>query len=1143
MSMEVALTPTDGTSEEGWRMKATMASSCSPRASTVTKRYHHESDEIKKDSEKRVLESVPIKTTVEARLTRDRQALTEEERRTGVYWYEGVDSNMSPEKFASQNCSLDEFENTGIGSLMHEPVLHSSCLDDIDESNSSYNNNNSSYNNNNNNSYNNNNNNNISPLAHLLLNQVSTIEGSWRGRTSVINGPETLPLHSDVIATQPTLLPLTTSNREQGSALYESQTRIRIDDDNCSSTAVFSLQSSTLAATDRLPRNNIDDITDPSAAAADNRNAASASSSNTSNLIVSSQTHSTEGLSSHTMGYTANVNATLSSGWGNSESGTISEKMETSSASHKVDDNRSEHSRRSHSTNERKDREDDDTTIQSFDSATISSPAIASIASNHAQTLPTQTATFRHPQAVETPSTVSTAPSSIDDNSLEGFQTTDRFSSAHATRSEFQHHNRVPSWEASPRQSHQFFTNDQEYPFSQAFSLAHTSHSQQSQAPNAWNTNPMQRVTSFREQQQQQQEVDDPRFGYPPMSPGDARWQQQQQQQQHFAPQLPFLPPGRATPTVDNRIHRQAPASPFNPYQQLQQRKAVGPFSHQHLVQAPLVSSPGLASGSSAISAPASTPTRNTRTQRLPPTQSPHRPGAPPSFGLHVASSQSPSANARSSSEILKTLLRKKACLYEPDTSRAVALVTWLVGRELALEHGFFSRQQLQAGVHACVADKIDSGAITRTKVNRCMQIILNSCFHYIIPRPDGTEENGEPFRKAFALEVDDESYLLHVLPEPWNDIDVDREEILKASAAEMDPKPLCTTTKKPAPPLPATALTTPQSSPRLSSVSPDKSPSRESLDGDGDLKRAVLLCFNENVRRAEDVFRCHNEFIRDTAHASHLQLSSHEWHTFFGSEAASAPYLWGNIGIPVPFSEVHGSSHVDALGMMTTDEAAKFRTSWCTKRYDHDHDLCGFAHTQVNGGWLRRNPAVHPYRDEMCPAVTTIGGGQNVFVVNACPRGEKCEFAHSVEEIIYHPRRYKMNACSSMGRPSGCHLGDVCPSFHPIDTYRFPKKADSRASRHPRHSHQASGSKGAPAPPSASPILYASPAPLSSFEKQLLVPGLQNLFRRQCSVLRAHIHRRGCTCNYSYFGDDTGINAEVTRRVKSSRGLPSLVV
>ena len=139
-------------------------------------------------------------------------------------------------------------------------------------------------------------------------------------------------------------------------------------------------------------------------------------------------------------------------------------------------------------------------------------------------------------------------------------------------------------------------------------------------------------------------------------------------------------------------------------------------------------------------------------------------------------------SSSRSSSEILKTLLRKKACLYEPDPSRAVALVTWLVGRELALEFGFFTRQQLQAGVHACVSEKIDSGVITRTKVNRCMQIILNSCFHYIIPRPDGTEENGNTFRLTFAREVADDATLLRVLPAPWNNLTIDREAILTAS-------------------------------------------------------------------------------------------------------------------------------------------------------------------------------------------------------------------------------------------------------------------------------------------------------------------------------------------------------------------------
>jgi hypothetical protein len=372
--------------------------------------------------------------------------------------------------------------------------------------------------------------------------------------------------------------------------------------------------------------------------------------------------------------------------------------------------------------------------------------------------------------------------------------------------------------------------------------------------------------------------------------------------------------------------------------------------------------------------------------------------GPPPS---HTGSS------SRSSSEILKTLLRKKACLYEPDPSRAVALVTWLVGRELALEFGFFTRQQLQAGVHACVSEKIDSGVITRTKVNRCMQIILNSCFHYIIPRPDGTEENGNTFRLTFAREVADDISLLQVLPAPWNNLTVDREEILTASASEMDLVDTKVLAKTPA----TSANSTPQSSPTMAGRSGEKlSPRSKDDHDDPDGKRAVLLCFNENVRCAEDVFRSHNEFIRDTSHASNLQLSSQEWRAFFGKDAAGAPHLWGNVGIPVLCSEVR--SQTDALGMMTMNELSKFRTTWCAKRYDHDHELCGFAHIEVNGGWLRRNPTEHNYKDEICPHVSRVSAGQRgnskVYMINECPHGVSCEFAHSPEEVVYHPRRYK---------------------------------------------------------------------------------------------------------------------------------------
>jgi hypothetical protein len=527
----------------------------------------------------------------------------------------------------------------------------------------------------------------------------------------------------------------------------------------------------------------------------------------------------------------------------------------------------------------------------------------------------------------------------------------------------------------------------------------------------------------------------------------------------------------------------------------------------------------------------------------LPPSQSPQRAPRPPrSQGpsphrpqQHPAAASNVGSSARSSSEILKTLLRKKACLYEPDTSRAVALVTWLVGRELALEHGYFSRQQLQAGVHACVAEKIESGTITRTKVNRCMQIILNSCFHYIIPRPDGTEEKGHTFRSIFEKEVSDDSRLLRLLPAPWNDLVVNRETVLRASVAELDGKPE-----------PRSNHASPKGSPTLRPMQP-RSPERAHGDVDAvDSKRAVLLCFNENVRAAEDVFRCHNEFIRDSAHSSNLQLTAHEWRIFFGKEAASTPHIWGNVGIPVVAVESPDGSgrKVDVLGQMTPEEAGKFRTTWCAKRYDHDHEFCGMAHVEVNGGWLRRDPNVHWYKDEFCPSVVKIQdkSGRS-FIINECPNGVNCKFAHSHEEMIYHPHRYKSKPCTSILRTGLCRFGDICPNHHPSDSARpSGKKGDGRppGARHGRSSGQANSSgKNNATLPTGSPILYASPAPVSSFEKHLLMPGLQSLFRRQCTVVRAYARNPKCRCCYSYFGDDAGIDVEAAKRSNSTRGLP----
>lgn len=386
-----------------------------------------------------------------------------------------------------------------------------------------------------------------------------------------------------------------------------------------------------------------------------------------------------------------------------------------------------------------------------------------------------------------------------------------------------------------------------------------------------------------------------------------------------------------------------------------------------------------------------------------------------------------------------------------------------------------------------------------------------------------------------FANEVTDDNELLHELPPPWNDLNVNRDVVLEASVAELEGKQSKESSSAP---------TTPQTSPRLGSVQVDKtSPrSRDEIDL-GDSKRAVLLCFNENVRCAEDVFRCHNEFIRDTAHASGLQLSSTEWRSFFGREASNAQQLWGNIGIPVPRTGNFAQS--DVLGMMMHSELAKFRTTWCAKRYDHDHELCGFAHMEVNLGWLRRNFLQFDYSMEMCPDVIPYATGHvqdnRMYFINACPRGVNCSNAHSQEEIIYHPRRYKTKLCACLARHGGCSNGDVCPYFHPVDSYKFPvKRNEGRLNSRQSRQHGANASKASI--PGGAPILYCSPAPVSRFEEQFQLPGLKNLYRRHCSVIKAHLRNpTSCFCCYSCFGDDDGTAIDAMKLSTSFKkpGLP----
>mmetsp|Transcript_29649 Transcript_29649/g.45871 ORF Transcript_29649/g.45871 Transcript_29649/m.45871 type:complete len:771 (-) Transcript_29649:142-2454(-) len=462
-----------------------------------------------------------------------------------------------------------------------------------------------------------------------------------------------------------------------------------------------------------------------------------------------------------------------------------------------------------------------------------------------------------------------------------------------------------------------------------------------------------------------------------------------------------------------------------------------------------------------------------------------HRPGPKP----HTSSTPQVPLHQRSSTEVLKTLLRKKACLYEPETSHSISLVTWLVGRRLALSQGYFTRQQLQSGVHSCVAKKIDEGIVTRTKVNRCMQIILNSCFHYIIPRPDGSEENGEAFRLSFTGDAANDEHLLRSLPAPWNNLSLDslansESDFFNMSDDEGDDKR--------------------KSKERSDSLS---------LDSGGG-KRSVLLCFNENVCSASDVFHCHNEFIRDVAHTANLNLSPEEWQSFFtGSRAyRKKPNSIDNFE--------------SGYSRMNQQSLSSFRTSWCAKRYEHDHAVCGFAHAEVNRGWLRRDPVAHKYKPLSCPNIKSLPGKEGCFI-NMCPRGVACEHAHSNEEIIYHLDNYKRLACKNSA--NSCPLRDVCPRVHTKQDmphhhshgyHRHGRRRhDNSPSQRPRSSSDAARFGGFGKIPDGSPMLYIDPAPLSEFEKTLLLPGLQAMFRDHSSSIFYSNKTNGNLCEYGLFG------------------------
>lgn len=147
-------------------------------------------------------------------------------------------------------------------------------------------------------------------------------------------------------------------------------------------------------------------------------------------------------------------------------------------------------------------------------------------------------------------------------------------------------------------------------------------------------------------------------------------------------------------------------------------------------------------------------------------------------------------------------------------------------------------------------------------------------------------------------------------------------------------------------------------------------------------------------------------------------------------------------------------------MPILSEEDLERFRTKVCTLasslRCDFGIERCNYSH---NLYWARRCPfylrdsSILRYIPACCPDVE-LGPGSAVLK-NTCPRGNNCSFAHSLEEMNYHPLIYKTELCKEyrVGRCKTyyCHMVHGLAEFRVPRDYLLPRK---RGLQIPVYSH-----------------------------------------------------------------------------------------
>ncbi|ANQ09500.1 Zinc finger protein [Plasmodium coatneyi] len=126
---------------------------------------------------------------------------------------------------------------------------------------------------------------------------------------------------------------------------------------------------------------------------------------------------------------------------------------------------------------------------------------------------------------------------------------------------------------------------------------------------------------------------------------------------------------------------------------------------------------------------------------------------------------------------------------------------------------------------------------------------------------------------------------------------------------------------------------------------------------------------------------------------------------------------------------------------LLSEEDLSRFRTKQCKRLLNggcnFGIDRCQYSHNEF---WNRRCPfylsdsSFIRYITVMCPDVETKADGS---INSLCLRGGECPFAHSAEEILYHPLYYKTKRCEDYKKGS-CNTY-YCPFIHGLAETRIP--------------------------------------------------------------------------------------------------------